>query len=98
MIGVVLGYISLSMNQFMPYHFDIASLVSPTGAQFTIYGFRIKHWVSGAFVGIIGLMSYTQTKSTTLRQIGLVVVGFGSFLVFDEYMDVYRFITTGAYP
>lgn len=98
MLGVVLGYLSLSMNQFIPYHFDIASLISPTGAQFIIYGFRIKHWISGAFVGIIGLMSYIQVKNTTLRQIGLVAIGFGGFLVFDEYMDVFRFITTGVYP
>ncbi|MCJ7617353.1 MAG: hypothetical protein MUO43_12540 [Desulfobacterales bacterium] len=97
-IGAVLGYLSLSLNQLIPFQFSIASLLSPTGAQVTIAGLRIKHWVSGIFVAVLGFMSYKSSKNATLKDIGLVMVSFGAFLVFDEYTDVLRFITTGRYP
>ncbi len=98
-IGIAIGWQSLSLNQLLPYQFSIASLISPTGAQVSVYGFRIKHWIVGLSIGIFGILSYyTQSKKSPLKQICLVMLGTGMFLIVDEYEAVIKFLTTGVYP
>lgn len=98
-VGLVIGWVSLSLNQLFPYQYSIASLVSPTGAQVTLGGFRIKHWVVGIFLSGFAFLSYTTSpKKSLLKQAGLVILGSGIFLVVDEYEAVFRFVSTGAYP
>lgn len=98
-IGLCIGWISLSVNQLLPYQFSIASLISPTGAQVTVGGFRIKHWIVGIFLTVFAFLSYiTAPKKSLLKSAGLVMVGTGVFLIVDEYEAVIRFLTTGVYP
>ena len=98
-IGISLGIASLFFNQYFAIDLNIASLLSPTGAQTTVYGLRIKHWVVGVGVCLLGFMLTTSTKKyDLLKQASFVILGIGALLIVDEYEAVYRFITTGVYP
>lgn len=98
-IGIALGIALLVFNQYFAISVNIASLLSPTGAQTTLYGLRIKHWVVGMGVCFLGLMMTTSTKKNNLvKQISFIILGIGTLLIIDEYEAVWRFITTGTYP
>lgn len=98
-IGMSLSWIALSINQLIPYQFNLASLVSPTGAQVTVAGFRIKHWIVGVILAVLAYITYTlSSKKSPFKTISPVMTGAGIFLVIDEYEAVMKFITTGAYP
>lgn len=98
-IGALIGGASLIFNQYFGVSMTVASLLSPTGAQTTIYGLRIKHWAVGLsliFLGVI--INKSQKKYDIIKQISFVVLGIGFLLMIDEYEAIYNTITTGIYP
>ena len=97
--GIVIAITGLAINQQFPVMLAIGSLVSPTGAQVTLSGLRIKHWLTGIIIGIVAIYLYSRSdKNKTFRNISYIMFGAGGFLIFDEYMDILRFVTTGQYP
>ena len=98
-IGSGLGALALLVNQQFHVSISVASLFSPTGAQLSVAGFRLKHWVTGLLIAIIGAgMFLKRSKMATINELGLVFIGIGFVLTADEYLDVKRFILTGQYP
>lgn len=97
--GFLFAAFMLQVNQLFPIKVHLASLLSPTGAQVTVSGARIKHWVVGIFVLIFGVAVYFKNRTTPwLRDIGVSISSSGQFLILDEYKDVWRFITERQYP
>ncbi len=98
-IGALIGAISLIFNQYFGISMNIASLLSPTGAQTTIYGLRIKHWTVGLSLIFLGAIINNSTKKYDLpKQISFIVLGIGALLMIDEYEAIWNTITTGVYP
>lgn len=98
-LGVVVAMVLLFLNQQFPIKMNIASLLSPTGAQATIAGLRIKHWLEGVIISILGVaLARMETKKPLIKEMGFVLVGLGGFFIFDEYEAVFKTITTGVYP
>lgn len=98
-IGMGIAYISLLVNQEFQVTLSLASILSPTGAKVAIGGFRIKHWLVGMIVGVIGIMAYfTEENHNATKAIGMLMAGAGLLLVFDEYEAIIKTITTGQYP
>lgn len=98
-LGVVLAWLSLSINQQFPVQLHLASMLSPAGAQVSISGARIKHWLVGVVLSILAVGVYMMnSKKTVFKDVGTVMFGVGFTLVFDEYEDVIHFMATGTYP
>ena len=56
--------------------FTLQSMLSPSGGQVYIYGFRVKHWMIGIIAIIAGYLYRGKH--------GDFLIGFGSILVIDE--------------
>lgn len=98
-LGTGVAYFSLIINQQFSISMNIASILSPTGAQVSVSGFRIKHWVVGVFFVFISTLISSSTKKYDLaKQSSFVMLGIGTMLIIDEYDAVTRFIKTGIYP
>ncbi len=98
-IGALIGGASLIFNQYFAVSVNIASLLSPTGAQTTIYGLRIKHWTVGLSLIFLGAIINNSTKKYDLpKQISFIIFGIGALLMIDEYEAIWNTITTGVYP
>lgn len=98
-IGMVIAYGSLLVNQEFQVTLSLASMLSPTGAKVSVGGFRIKHWLVGIIVGFIGILAYfTENKHTPTKAFGIIMTGAGVLLILDEYEAIIRTITTGQYP
>lgn len=94
-----IAYGSLLINQEFHVTLSLASMLSPTGAKVTVGGFRVKHWVVGAIIGIVGVLAYfIEDKHTTTKAVGMLMIGAGILLVLDEYETIINTITTGQYP
>lgn len=97
--GAIISAGMLVINSYFPVKLALGSLLSPTGAQFTLMGFRIKHWVTGILIIILSLaITFSKSENIIVHQIGYTMLGAGAFLVVDEYEAVWRTLTTGEYP
>lgn len=97
-VGALIAGLSLMANQQFPgTALSLASALSPTGAQVSVGGFRVKHWVPGFFLSVCAFMLFSL-KPSLMKQIGLTLFGIGAVLMIDEKEDILRFVTTGAYP
>ncbi len=94
-IGVMLAVLGLSLNQQFPFQIQLASLLSPTGAQVTLAGWRIKHWLVG-FVIIFFSIFIILDRNT--EKLGIIALGAGTALVVDEWQDILRIMNGGSYP
>ena len=88
-LGVVIGIIALMMwNAIGEYVYALPySLLSPSGPEVYVLGFRIKHWIIGLAsmtIGGILLLNRNQT-------LGGLLIGFGLVLFLDELLtgDLY---------
>lgn len=98
-IGMGVAWVSLLVNQEYQVTLSLASMLSPTGAKVLVGGFRIKHWLVGVIVGVVGVLAYfTENKHTTTKAFGVIMTGAGILLILDEYEAVIKTITTGRYP
>lgn len=88
-MGAVFAIISLIFWNFLPT-LGITkvnlSIFSPQGAEVYVHGFRIKHWLIGVILLIIGGMIFPYR-----REVSGFFMGFGTVLLFDELLtnDLY---------
>ena len=97
--GAIISAGILMLNSNFPVKLALGSMLSPTGAQFTFLGLRIKHWLTGILIIIFSLaITFSKSENIFIHQIGYTMLGAGAFLVADEYEAVWRTLTTGEYP
>jgi len=86
-LGAVIAILSLMIWNMLGSQVYAFSLLSPSGPEVYILGFRIKHWIIGLASTLIGTILYSK-KCYTLS--GLLI-GFGLILLLDELLtrDLY---------
>ncbi len=80
-MGFALGLILLIIWGSLPGTVYQLSALSPHGPQVYVSGFRIKHWMVGVVLTIVGLL-----LSRTHNWSGWSLTGFGVILVLDELL------------
>ena len=85
--GMLIAAISLVIWNMLGSQVYAFSLLSPSGPEVYILGFRIKHWIIGLASMIAGAILYLRRIYT----ISGFLIGFGMILFLDELItrDLY---------
>ena len=80
--GMIIAAISLVIWNMLGSQVYAFSLLSPSGPEVYILGFRIKHWIIGLASALIG----TILCSKKCYILSGLLIGFGLILLLDELL------------